>query len=194
MTMDKKALRRHYKAVRHSITCSEKTFADKKIFDFFVKSRYFNEFSTFLIYVSYDTETDTHNIINYLLQNRKRVAVPYCNGSVMTFYEINSLDDLVSGAFGIPTVNTENATEIKDYSGCLCIVPALAFDRKGNRLGYGGGYYDRFLAANKVATLGLCYDKCLAEELPAESFDVKIDSVLTENTLETLNKEASTYE
>ncbi len=194
MTMDKKALRRHYKAVRDSITDNEKSFADKRIFDFFVKSRYFDEFSTFLVYVSYSTEADTHNIINYLLQNKKRVAVPYCNGSVMTFYEINSLDDLVSGAFGIPTVNTENAMEIKYYSGCLCIVPALAFDRKGNRLGYGGGYYDRFLAANKVTTLGLCFEKCLAEELPAESFDEKIDSVLTENTLETLNKEASTYE
>ncbi len=191
---DKKALRRHYKAVRGSITDSEKLFAEEKIFESFINSRYFNNFSSFLIYVSCGTEVDTRNIINYLLLNKKCVAVPYCSGSVMTFYEINSLDDLASGAFGIPTVNTENSTEIKDFSGGLCIVPALAFDRSGNRLGYGGGYYDRFLTANKIETLGLCFEKCFADELPAESFDIKIGYVLTEKTLETLNKEASTYE
>ena len=191
---DKKALRRHYKAVRASITDSEKLFAEEKIFESFIKSRYFSDFSSFLIYVSCGTEVDTRRIINFLLQNKKRVAVPYCSGSVMTFHKINSIDDLVSGAFGIPTVNTENSTEIKDFSGGLCIVPALAFDRSGNRLGYGGGYYDRFLAANKIETLGLCFEKCFTDELPAESFDIKIGSVLTEKTLETLNKEASTYE
>ena len=191
---DKKALRRYYASVRSSISATEKSIAEDKMFESFINSQFFNDFSTFLVYVSYGSEIDTRRIIRHALQNNKRVAVPHCVGSVMTFYEIKSLDDLVCGAFGILTADTEHSTQITDFSGCLCIVPALAYDRNGNRLGYGGGFYDRFLATNKVPTLGLCFEKCIAKQLPAESFDIKIDSILTENTLETLNKEASTYE
>lgn len=178
---EKKVLRQHYKAVRNSITQGEKAAMDKRIFSSFIASEYFNEFSTFLIYVSCAGEADTRSIIEFALKNGKHVAVPYCHGSNMSFYEIKSLNDLTDGAFGIPTVDISNATEITDFRGSPCIVPALAFDINGNRLGYGGGYYDRFLAANKVPTLGLCYEKCIASQIPAESFDIKIDCILTEN-------------
>lgn len=192
--IDKKAQRQKYKYIRSSISAEEKSSADKRIFESFINSRYFNDFSTFLIYVSFGSEVDTRVIINFALKNHKRIAVPHCDGGVMTFYEIKSLDDLVIGAYGIPTVDILKSTQITDFSNSLCIVPALAFDRSGNRLGYGGGYYDRFLAENKLPALGLCFDRCIADELPAETFDMKINRILTENNLETLNKEASTYE
>lgn len=178
---DKKALRRHYKTVRNSIGSAEKAAMDKRIFSSFFASEYFSNFSTFLIYVSCGSEADTHRIIDFITKSGKRVAVPYCQGSSMTFYEISSFNDLTEGAFGIPTVDISKATEISDFSSSLCVVPALAFDASGNRLGYGGGYYDRFLSVNNLPTLGLCYEKCIASQIPAESFDIKIDCILTEN-------------
>lgn len=181
LVSDKKALRQHCKAVRNSIRCCEKAEMDERIFSLFTASDFFNNFSTFLIYVSFGSEADTRCIIDFALKSGKRVAVPYCRGENMLFYQINSLNDLIRGAFYIPTVDISKAVEITDFSDSLCIVPALAFDLSGNRLGYGGGYYDRFLSQNRVPTLGLCYEKCIISQIPAESFDIKINCILTEN-------------
>ena len=177
---NKKSLRQHYKSVRNSISNDEKHIFDNLIFSSFTSSDYFAAFSTFLIYVSCGSEVDTRNIIDFALKNGKRVAVPYCIGTNMSFYEIKSLDDLIDGAFGIPSADASKALKIIDYSGSLCIVPALSFDDNGNRLGYGGGYYDRFLSLQYIPTLGLCYEKCIADKIPSEHFDVNIDCILTE--------------
>ncbi len=178
--IDKKTLRQHYKAVRNSILTDKKASAETQIYNSFIESNYFNDFSTFLVYVSCGSEVDTRNIIYFALKNGKHIAVPYCSGANMSFYEINSLDDLIGGAFGIPTVDISKASKITDFGSCLCIVPAFAYDNSGNRIGYGGGYYDRFLSLQSVPTIGLCFEECIAEKIPAESFDVKIDCILTE--------------
>lgn len=176
----KNTLRRHYKAVRNSIPSDKRVIADAKMYNSFIESEYFSSFSTFLVYVSCGSEVDTYAIIDFALKNKKRVAVPYCSDTNMFFYEIRSIDDLIDGAFGIPTVDISKATKITDFAGSLCVVPALAFDSNGNRLGYGGGYYDRFLSSQNIPTIGLCFEECIAEEIPTEIFDMKIDCILTE--------------
>ncbi len=191
--MDKNDLRKFYTQLRNGINSSDKIKADNSIFSFFINSRFSNR-SLFLCYVSYKSEVDTHNIIRFLLDIKKRVAVPVCKGGSMHFCEIYSFDELKPEAFGIlaPELNENNT--VTDFSDALCLVPALSFDCSGNRLGYGGGYYDRFLKEYNIQTLGLAYSKCLCEKIPAESFDVKINAVLTENGFRNLKTGEDTYE
>lgn len=188
---DKTALRKLYKSVRNSFNNYEKSLIDEKIFTQFINSDLYKNSISLLIYVSSKGETDTFNIINYALANGKSVAVPYCEDEMMIFYNINSLDDLREGAFGIPEPDPKKCTAVCDFSDAVCIVPALSFDFFGNRLGYGGGYYDRFLSENSVITVGLCRERSLCPCLPSEEHDIAIDYILTENGLRNSKKEVS---
>ena len=180
---NKKDTRDFYIKIRNNISNSEKNEFDRIIFTKFVNSSFFYNFDTFLIYISVKNEVETINIIKYLLSNNKKVAVPYCSGEKMSFYYIKSVDDLIEGKFSIPTVDISNSEKVCNFLKTLCIVPGVSFDNNGNRLGYGGGYYDRFLSENNIPSLGLTYERCISSDIPREDFDVKIDSTLTEYCL-----------
>lgn len=190
--MNKSELRKKYKEIRNSASQSERIESNRNISLNFLNSLFFHKFNIFLCYISIGSEVDTVDLIKVLLSNNKKVAVPYCNECRMDFYFINSLDELAVGAYGIPTVDPKTAIKVSDFSDALCIVPALSLDLNGNRLGYGGGYYDRFLAENRIDTVGLCIEKCIADELPSEEFDIKIKSILTENGFRYIKED--TYE
>lgn len=181
--MMKKKLRALYKSVRNGISESEKKKADTCIFTRFVNSDLFADSEIILIYISVGSEPDTLKLMDYSLRNGKRVAVPHCIGLNMNFYFIESTDCFVDGEFGIPTVIPENENLVFDFKNTVCVVPALSFDRFGNRLGYGGGYYDRFLYDKNFPTVGLCYERCVATVLPAEEHDIRVDYILNENRL-----------
>jgi 5-formyltetrahydrofolate cyclo-ligase len=137
-------------------------------------------------YVSKELEVDTIFIIKTALADKKTVAVPRCSYSSdkkdieMEFYGISSFSELRPGAFGILEPIAEQSLRIRDFSEGVCIVPGLAVDLKGFRLGYGKGYYDRFLANFKGCTAGLCYSNCVADALPKEDFDLPIDLLITD--------------
>lgn len=193
--MDKSQQRKFYRNVRDSILFSDKSNYDKQIFKTIVSSDLYLNSRILLVYVSFGSEVDTRNLIEHSLKIGKKVAVPYCNGSNMLFYEIKSKDELIAGRFGIPTVDISDKLPLSSFDNALCIVPGVCFDCNGNRIGYGGGYYDRFLADNSVTSLGICYEKCLCSKIEGESFDVKIDCVLTENGFRNFkSQEVSTYE
>ncbi len=192
--MNKIETRDFYLKIRKNLTLYEKRKYDEMIFIRFINSSFYFNFEVFLIYVSVNNEVETAEIIRYLLKNNKKVAVPYCSDSNMEFYYINSPEDLVKSRFGIPSVDIVKSEKFKNFDKALCIVPTVSFDNNGNRIGYGGGYYDRFLAENKLTTLGLCYERCMSENIPSESFDIKMDYVLTEKCLRNHRiKEVSTY-
>lgn len=191
---DKKESRDFYLKIRKCITEREKEKFDRIIFTSFINSRFFKNSDTFLVYISVNNEVGTSDLILYLLENDKKVAVPFCKDKIMEFYYINSPDDLITGRFGIPSVDTDKAEKAENFDNALCIVPAVSFDNNGNRLGYGGGYYDRFLSENDIPTVGLCYQRCVSEALPTEETDIKIDYVLTDSHLwNHKNKEVSAY-
>ncbi len=181
--INKKEIRDFYIKIRKSINQTEKIYFDKSIFTQFINSYFFKNFDIFLVYISINNEVGTFDIIQYLLNNGKKVAVPFCHDKIMDFYFVNSIDDLVDGKFGIPTADVNKSLKVESFESVLCIVPAVSFDNKGNRLGYGGGYYDRFLEQNHVTTIGLCYERCMSYNLPTEKTDKKIDYVLTEKHL-----------
>ncbi len=178
---NKKSIRKLYKSIRNSIDESKKTESDRRIFTRFINSPDYQNSDLILIYVSFGSEADTKDIIEYSLNNNKRVAVPHCDEKNMSFFEIKTLEELKTGKFGIPTVETGNNLPVNSFENALCVVPGVCFDLKGNRVGYGGGFYDRFLCEHKIPTVALTYEICLCDNIPYEEYDVKIDALVTEN-------------
>lgn len=195
---DKIQARSYFSHIRKSISEAERTSAEDMIYHNFINSQYFNDFDTILCYVSVKDEADTRRIIEYSLCKGKKIFIPECVGKDMLFYELKSTEELIEGRFGIPTVNINNKNPLSEFRNTLCIVPALSFDKYGNRIGYGGGYYDRFLKENEIFTLGLTFDSCLCEILPSEEFDIAVNAVITESGIKisenSEKREVSTYE
>lgn len=181
--MDKRELRKRFLSLRDNFDEEYRKRCDRAIADFLFETEEYSAADNIFIYVSVKNEIDTSVIIQKAFADGKRVAVPHCRNSIMNFYYINSVNELVCSQFGVPTVDVNKAVLAQADENTLCIVPALSFDNDGNRLGYGGGYYDRFLAANKVFAIGLCREKSLTVSLPTEEFDVKIDTVITEKSV-----------
>lgn len=98
----------------------------------------------------------------------------------MAFYRVSSREDLQVGAFGLLEPIPGRCPPLERGQGDLCLVPGLAFDREGYRLGYGKGYYDCFLAAQPVRTVGLCFEALAFERLPRDGFDRPVCRLVTE--------------
>lgn len=136
---------------------------------------------TVLCYVSRDFEIDTMGIILASLSNRKRVAVPRCEeDGVMRFYLISSLSDLKEGSFGIKEPK-DGAKELTVFSDAICICPALCCDMRGYRVGFGKGYYDRFLQGFDGVTAALCYSDALITEINADEYDIPTALIVTDD-------------
>ena len=135
---------------------------------------------TIFIYVSKGNEVDTHDIIINALRAGKKVAVPRVLGDgKMEYYYINGLDDLSVGSFGVLEPQIGEVAKINEH--CLFIMPAVAIDKGRNRVGYGGGYFDRYISSMdcKVVKMCLIYDfQLLNGFIDKESHDEKIDEVI----------------
>lgn len=154
--------------------------ADAQIFRHAVSLTEFSNAGTVFCYVGTEGEIDTIPILQEILKQGKTLGVPKCiSDGVMQVYEIKSLDELEEGSYGIP----------EPGEGCRCIdlkeielafVPCLTCSRDGKRLGYGGGYYDRYLEKGKFLKAALCREALLEEEIPIEKFDIRMDVVISE--------------
>lgn len=144
---------------------------------------------TVLVYVAKDIEVDTLAIICAAWASGKRVAAPRCrkDSPEMDFYYINSMEDLEVGAFGVREPRKE-CVKAENFNNALCIVPGLSFDADGYRLGYGKGYYDRFLVDFEGISVGLCYSKCMEFRLPYDEFDRKVNMLVTDTFVRTITK------
>lgn len=178
-------LRNNYKKFRTDLTTEQKNEYDNKIFNRVSEMWSFKEEETLFTYVSTDTEIDTKQIIEHALSIGKKVAVPYCidNSFEMKFYYINGFQDLQVRTFGVLEPIAEKCELVNDLSKGFCIVPALAYDIFGYRLGYGKGYYDRFLSKFKGTTVGLCYSQCVTNQLPHGKYDRSVNLIVTEKYL-----------
>ena len=180
--MNKRDLRIKYKKIRSSI--ENTSILGEGMFSLLINSDMYKVADTVFAYWSVEDEADTRRIINRALSDNKRVALPKCidkNGN-MKFYYIASADDLSIGMYGIMEPCGED--EATAYGNCaICLVPGLSFDRYGYRLGYGKGYYDRFLKEFGGISIGLCYNACLSELLPKDEYDIKVDYIITDTKI-----------
>ncbi len=181
---DKKALRTRLRRKRREMPEDVRKPLDDAIFRNVIQSRWFCDADTLLLYVSCGGEADTVRIIEEALRLGKRVAVPKCGEhGAMEFFLITGMDSLVAGAYGILEPTGTQKPDITPKT--VCIVPAVAFTAKGERLGQGGGYYDRFLELHpQMQTIGICYSCMLLPELPCEAHDRRVDAVITESNVE----------
>ncbi|MBP1564456.1 MAG: 5-formyltetrahydrofolate cyclo-ligase [Oscillospiraceae bacterium] len=183
--MDSKSiLRKQYKLRRASLFVSDadKKKADDAIKEYFISLKKSHNISVFLVYVSFRDEVDTKELIEYLLSSGGKVAVPRCydNGR-MEFFVISSLENLRTSAYGILEPEDDERFRVTDFENSLCIVPGLAFDSSGMRIGYGGGYYDRFLEKHEnMISVGFCYDSLIEKSVLTEKHDRKVDYIITE--------------
>ncbi len=177
----KKELRKQYAQKRADIPPREKTERDMKITQQLLESNFYVNAKEILCYVSTENEIDTTAIIEDAIKNGKSVFAPKCTGQkgIMKFYRIRSFDDLKSGKFGIMEPDSDKCEEwLRSGENALCVVPALCCDADGNRLGYGGGYYDRFLSSFDGFTVCLCYREFSQVDLPCEPYDVACKAVI----------------
>lgn len=181
----KQNLRAKYRAVREALTPEQKAHLDSEVLSRVLSLRQYQSCGTLLTYVSTDIEVDTRALIRAALRGGKKVAVPRCrdNERLMDFYYITSLDDLEPGSFGVlePIVSRCRLYQPGDRS--VCIVPGFSFDVKGFRLGYGKGYYDRFLSGYDGFTVGVCYQSCVQWGLPHGRYDRPVHMLVTDRYL-----------
>lgn len=180
----KDEIRKVMKMMRNELSESYVIEKSKLISDNLFSLTILKNASVILAYYSFNKEVCTHGIIEELLSLDKKVALPVCIKSKDKFVIscITSLQDLKLGSLGIMEPDPEKLELVKPEDINVVLVPGIAFDRKGNRLGYGKGYYDRFLAeldSSKIK-VGICFDFQIIDELPTDCFDVPVDCIVTE--------------
>lgn len=180
---EKNLIRKQMKQLRADMTRTERFEKSMQIFEQLITVPEFKRADRIYTYVSMDNEIDTIMLIDYSLSLEKRVFVPRVSGRDMEFYEISDISELSPGYMGIyePDINGREP----DYSrtGFMCM-PGLAFDKSHNRIGYGGGFYDRYLSVeNKLYKAALAYEAQLLESIPAQDGDVRPDMIVTEENI-----------
>ncbi|MCR5357442.1 MAG: 5-formyltetrahydrofolate cyclo-ligase [Lachnospiraceae bacterium] len=185
---DKKQLRLELLDKRSSIDENNKKKMDEAILNALINTDDYKKCNIVLTYASYNNEADTFSLIQKSIDDGKKVACPVCglkNGEPsLDFYFIEGSYDLKSGYRGIPEPAADEKKRVTgdDLKDALMIMPAVGYDKNRNRLGYGKGFYDRFLTGNKVrVTIALAYSCQECDGIPSEKHDHKPDLIINEN-------------
>ena len=175
--MDKKALRQSIRAQKRAMTEEEIIRRSEALGRLFLKSEAYQNAKTIYGYLPYNQEVRTVPMLEQALKDGKRVAVPKVYGDEMKFLYLNDLTAVAKGYSGIPEPIADEP--VADDETALVLMPGLAFDPQGHRIGYGGGFYDKFLSAEpNHPTLALCYAFQMLPSLETEDHDIPVDYVL----------------
>lgn len=179
----KSEIRSNILSKRYQIRHRDKSSWDLSIFNQLINLNSYINAETIHIYVSNseNNEVDTTQIIQHSLLNGKKVVIPkVVNDGLLEHFEIKSTNNLKKNQWGILEPISGEEVDIEELN--MIIVPMVAGDRQRNRLGYGKGFYDRFLVKSNAFKIGLLYDLQIhGEELPVESFDIPLDLLLTQS-------------
>ncbi len=180
----KEGLRKTLLTKRDSISPSQKIKKDAAIKQsLFALDKFMNAKSV-LMYVSFRSEVDTTAQLQDILNMGKKLIVPLVNSKnrTLSLYQLKDISELANGYMGIPepSVMKDRKVALKDID--IVIIPGSGFDPKGNRLGYGGGYYDRLLskADNQIPAIALAFEEQITADIHAEPHDVKMDIIITD--------------
>lgn len=179
--MDKKLLRKEILKIRNNIDISIRNLKDEHIYNIFINSDLYKEVNSIFIYVSFGSEVKTHKIIEKALKDKKRVYVPktYVDKKEMVAVEIHSLSELIVDNYGILEPKTVEKYKISNKFDVV-VIPGVAFDNNGNRIGYGGGYYDKYIKENllNVKKIALAYEEQIIEHIENDIHDMKVDYIV----------------
>ena len=175
--MNKQELRRTIRERKRAMTEEEIVERSNALAEKFYNSPAYQAASTIYGYLPYNQEVRTIPMLQRALDEGKRVAVPKVYGEEMRFIYLDDLTQVSKGYAGIPEPIAD--APVADDKRALVLMPGLAFDPQGHRIGYGGGFYDRFLAQEPHhPTLALCYEFQMQAHLDTEEFDIPVDTVL----------------
>ena len=175
--MDKKELRRSIRERKRAMTEEEIVMRSEKLGVLFAQSEAYKNAKTIYGYLPYNQEVRTVPMLEQALKDGKKVAVPKVYGDEMKFLYLDDLSKVSKGYAGIPEPIADEP--VADDETALVLMPGLAFDPAGHRIGYGGGFYDKFLAAEpNHPTLALCYEFQMLPQLDTEEHDIPVDTVL----------------
>ena len=173
----KKELRSHMTFLRNQIQKEERHLLSERIFDRLCQSRIYLESPVIYSYVSFRSEVDTTRFHERVLKDGKQLALPkVVSKTDMEFFFVEDVSRLVPGYMGI--MEPAPLHPAKPSEKCLMVLPGLAFDRGFGRLGYGGGYYDRFLPGTRAYRIGVCHDFALLGSVPVQAHDQRMDAVV----------------
>ena len=175
--MDKKALRAEIRAKKRALTEEQIVRYSEELAQKLFAHPFYQAAKSIYGYMSYNQEVRTMPILRQAQTDGKRVDVPKVYGDEMKFLWLDDLSRTVSGAYNIPEPLGDEP-EATDETA-LILMPGLAFDPEGHRCGYGGGFYDKYLAAHKEhPTIALCYGFQMYEHLDVDEFDIPVDAVI----------------
>lgn len=181
----KSELRKELREMRKSISKGDYETWSANIRDTLIHQPEFKKARTVNCYVSMNSrkEVDTHALIKRMFELGKEVAVPVTNfdDGTLSHFIIDSFYDLEENKWGVMEPQDGEAISVSDFD--LVIVPMVGADEEGNRIGYGKGFYDRFLQRVDCPKIGLTFEQNIVEELPVEPFDIPMDKIITENRI-----------
>ena len=175
--MNKQELRRFIREKKRAMTTQEIESKSAELGRLFRETEAYRNAKTIYGYLPYNQEVRTVPMLEQAIADGKRVAVPKCYGDEMKFIYLDDLTKVEKGYANIPEPIAD--APVGDDPTALVLMPGLAFDREGHRIGYGGGFYDKFLASEPGhPTLALCYDFQMMDHLETEAYDIPVDTVL----------------
>ena len=175
--MDKNALRKMIREQKRAMTQQQIVEASQRLQEMFLQTEQYTQAETLYGYLPYNQEVRTEGILLQALADGKRVAVPKVYGEEMRFIYISNLDNLKNSDMGIPEPISDEP--VADDPKALVLMPGLAFDPQGHRIGYGGGFYDKYLAKEPEHPLvALCYGFQMLPQLETDAHDIPVQLVL----------------
>ncbi|QXE17510.1 5-formyltetrahydrofolate cyclo-ligase [Clostridium sp. 001] len=181
--MDKSIIRKKMKEERNKLSNLQKEKLDNSVLQKVIESEEYNKANIIFIFVSYGSEVDTHRIIKKALEQGKNICVPkvISKEDGMVAVRIHDFNELKSGAYGILEPE-DTKFKVEEASIDLCYIPGVAFDKRGGRVGYGGGYYDRFFKKLRENSkkIALAYRFQVLDEVPMEKHDMFIDGIISD--------------
>ena len=204
-------LRGRMREFRDNLSPEDKAKRDSGVLQNIKKLACYRNAELVLCYVSTPKEIDTINLIKDAWSEGKRVAVPKCvinpvdesckdyeerkrqkaNAHLLDFYYIDDFDCLSKQTFGLLEPDIASCQRVLDFSNSVCILPGFCFDKNGYRIGYGGGYYDRFLKDYLGKKIGVVYKECFLKNIFHGRFDLPCDYVVTDLFIRTIAKPKS---
>ncbi len=180
--MEKRLLRKIHMDRLAQLSEDQMRLADTQICHNILELDAYKKANKIFLYVSVGKEVDTYAVINHAIESGKEVYIPVCHGGgIMSAARLFSDNDLIEGRYGIPTVS-DTAPVARPEELDLILVPGVCFDKQGNRLGRGGGYYDRYLAADNLSAklVGVCRCEQLIDALEVDAHDRKVDVLISD--------------
>ena len=192
MEEKKRKIRQEFLKKRNNLSRDEIKSKSEKIEKELFSLPEFQRAKTVMFYVSFRSEVETEKMTRNALKLKKKIVIPVVHGEKIVVSEIKNLKkELTKGSFGIKEPKKEFRRRVNQKEIDLVVVPGVVFDKRGGRLGYGRGYYDRFLRSKSIrsrisrsrqcALIGLAFDLQIARKIPLVEEDMKVDKIVTES-------------